>query len=369
MSEVPVTPEPMRILVSRPDRLGDVLLSLPVFEVIKQNYPNAHLTVLVSPLVAPLLRELKHIDEVLVFDPDALHRGLRGFFRLAQQMRRRRFRIMVALQSNRKIAWASLFGAIRYRVGPLSKPHSYLIYNRGMRQRRSLVELHETDYNLQLLKKIGIRAHTRAVEPRVVVQTEALNRAEQWLRAQGWEASRSGGSVPAIVAIHPGMGGSALNWPEAHYLALARALAREGKQILITAGVREAAILKRFKEELSDLGQGAWFYGGADAGTVEDLAALFSLCQLVVAPSTGPMHLAAAVGRRVVTFYSPIRVQSALRWGPYLLDDTRASVLHPQNFCGEEFKCRGTLCNHYPCMKSITVVQALEASRTQLEKV
>jgi ADP-heptose:LPS heptosyltransferase len=62
------------------------------------------------------------------------------------------------------------------------------------------------------------------------------------------------------------------------------------------------------------------------------LAGLQSLASLVIAPSTGPLHLAVALGRRVVCFYPNIPVQSPKRWGPYFssgYDETRASVLVP----------------------------------------
>ena len=67
------------------------------------------------------------------------------------------------LQSQWRIALALFLASFRYRVGPLSKPHSFLFYNRGVRQRRSHVEMHEADYNLQLLRRLGIRVGTRNV--------------------------------------------------------------------------------------------------------------------------------------------------------------------------------------------------------------
>jgi heptosyltransferase-3 len=95
---------------------------------------------------------------------------------------------------------------------------------------------------------------------------------------------------------------------------------------------------------------------------------LYAETSLVVAPSTGPLHLAVAAGKPVVTFYPPIKVQSALRWGPYVADESRASVLVPEVYCGEDFTCRGSLCNYYPCMKSLTVAQALEQANFQLSR-
>lgn len=355
-----MTTRKLRVLVSRPDRVGDVILSTPVFEVLKRHFPSSELTVLVQAGVAPLIRGIPSVDEVIVYEPAGIHRGVRGFFRLVKEFRKRRFRIAVALQSNPRIAAAMFLSAIRYRVGPYSKLHSWLFYNRGVRQRRSQVEMHETDYNLQLLRRLGARAPTRSVPTQVNVATEAREWARTWLREKGWNEK-------TLVVVHPGMGGSALNWPQHHYIELIRSLTREGTAVVVTAGPTEGILLDQVREGLGSDSKNVMFYGGPGIGSIENLGGVMSWASVVVAPSTGPLHLAVALGRRVVTFYPPIRVQSAIRWGPYVADDSRASVFVPDNYCGEDFKCRGNLCNYFPCMKSMTVLQILEQVRSHIK--
>lgn len=352
----------LNILVIRPDRIGDVILSTPVFDVLKRHYPRSRITVMVREAVAPVIRGLPSVDEVLVFDPDGRHAGVEGFFRLMKDIRERRFRIAVALQANMRIA-AAVFGTgVRYRVGPLSKLYSFFFFNRGVRQRRSMVEMHESDYNLQLLRRLGVRVGTRNVPTRVSVSDEAREFGRAWLEKHGFTT----GAGEKLVVVHPGMGGSALNWPESHYLDLMRLLIKDGRRILVTGGPGEGGLLDRIREQLGAHADKAMFYGGPGTGPVDHLGGLFSWGDLVIAPSTGPLHLAVALGKPVVSFYPPIRVQSALRWGPYLRDESRASILFPEVYCGEDFKCRGSLCHYFPCMKTITVPQALEESRRQL---
>ncbi|MGK5086220.1 glycosyltransferase family 9 protein, partial [Bdellovibrionota bacterium FG-2] len=97
------------------------------------------------------------------------------------------------------------------------------------------------------------------------------------------------------------------------------------------------------------------FYGGADSLGLDFLAGLFSAMQVVVAPSTGPLHLAVALGKPVVSFYPPIRVQSAKRWGPLL-----GEALSPDVSCGQDFRCLGSACPHYLCMELIKVEDAVK---------
>jgi lipopolysaccharide heptosyltransferase II len=352
----------LRILVVRPDRLGDVILSTPVFEVIKRHYSNAHLTVMVKESIIPVLKGLPCVDHFMTFEPEGRHAGIKGFFRLYTEIRRRHYRIAITLQSNWKIAAALFLAGVRYRVGPFSKFHSYLFYNRGIRQRRSHVEMHETDYNLQLLRKLGIRVGSRNVETRVHISDEVKADAQKWLLQMGWNQAKK------LIVVHPGMGGSALNWPESHYHELIYALAKEGHQVLVTGGPTEVELLNRIEQQLiqTSSGYSVFFHRSPNVKTVDYLAALFSFGDVVVAPSTGPLHVAVALGKPVVSFYPPIRVQSALRWGPYLPDESRASVLVPEFYCGQDFKCLGSLCNYFPCMKSISAKRALDEVNRQL---
>jgi ADP-heptose:LPS heptosyltransferase len=352
----------LKILVVRPDRLGDVILSTPVFEVIKRHYPKSNLTVLIQENIAPIIRGLPSVDNVMIYEPSRRHAGIKGFFRLASDLRKGNFRIAVVLQSNWRIGFAVLLSRIRYRLGPLSKFHSYFVYNRGIRQHRSHVEMHETDYNLQLLRRLGIRVATRTIPTTIKLSEQSREEMGKWLREQGWD-----GTAP-IIGVHPGMGGSALNWPEANYIDLIRTLIQDGRKVLVSAGPLEGAIIERIQLGLGPLKDKAIYFGGADTAGIDRLAGLYSWFSLVIAPSTGPLHLAVALGKPVVTFYPPIRVQSALRWGPYIPDLDRASILVPEIYCGEDFKCRGSLCNYFPCMKGLTVAQTLEQIDYQLSK-
>jgi heptosyltransferase-3 len=371
-----------RILVARPDRIGDVILSTPVIAALRAQYPNAFITFLVRDFVAPLIREIPGVDSVFIYDPDGRHSGVGGFFRLMEELKAQRFQISIVLQSTRKLA-AALFGVgVPNRIGPLSKIHSYLFYNRGSRQRRSLVEMHEADYNLQLLRKLGIRVGSHQIPSTIAIAEEKRKAAREWLKAKGWDPADP--NHKRLIAVHPGMGGSALNWPENYYVDLIRSLRKEGNEILLTGGPAEGFLLERIVLELEKSEDTAIVYGGklADGSApaaVDTLAALFAETDLVVAPSTGPLHIAVALGIPVVTFYPPIRVQSAIRWGPYLNDPEDAGILVPEVYCGEDFKCRGPKCNHYPCMKMIGPREALrevsrllarrDLERTNLEKV
>lgn len=122
------------------------------------------------------------------------------------------------------------------------------------------------------------------------------------------------------VVIHPGMGGSALNWPESHYIRLGSNLLQR-YNVVVTGGVAEARLVDRISQGIAkkqsfqaDRPNLTKYIGNE---YLAEFIAVLGEADGMVAPSTGPMHLGVALGKKVVTVYSPIRVQSAVRWGPY----------------------------------------------------
>jgi ADP-heptose:LPS heptosyltransferase len=280
------------------------------------------------------------------------------------EIRAGKFDVAVTLQASFWVSLALVLAGVRYRIGPYSKWFSYFFFNRGTRQSRSAVEMHESDYNLMLLRKLGIRTPSRRFEPTITVNAEAKERMRAFLHGLGLEDGAK------FVVVHPGMGGSALNWPEGYYIDLLQRVAARGVPVIVTGAIAEKTLVERVVGQAKEH-DGKWpihFFLGANSATgLQDLVALLSLAHVMVAPSTGPLHIAAALGKRTVSFYSPIKVQSALRWGPYSADEERHVVLVPDALCGQDFKCAGTKCHFYFCMERLGVDEALQGILRQLE--
>jgi ADP-heptose:LPS heptosyltransferase len=355
-----------RVLIVRADRIGDLVISTPVFQAVKVAQPDTEVVALVQESCLPIVKHNPYVSETIAYAPRSVHKGLAGWFRLVREIRRYKFDTAVVLQSQFGICAAIWVARVRRRIGPYSKWYSYLFFNRGVFQRRSRVEMHEADYNLMLLRRMGLRIHSRQFSPHIVVDGEAKERMRTWLRDEGFTADER------FVIVHPGMGGSALNWPEGYYVDLVALLAARGTHVVITGSVAEKDLVGRVLEEslgrLSKEGAGKvrGFRGAASHTGLDDLIALQSLSSLVVAPSTGPLHIATALGKSTVSFYPPIKVQSALRWGPYHKEEERHSVLVPDALCGQDFKCAGKRCTFYFCMERLGVEEAVSQVFQQL---
>jgi ADP-heptose:LPS heptosyltransferase len=257
------------------------------------------------------------------------------------------------------------------RIGPWSKLHSYLFYNLGMRQKRSQVKMHEAQYNLELLSLLKLGPVLHPGGTKAVLSPEDQSAARIWLKSQGWQASDS------WVAVHPGMGGSALNWPERYYIELIEKLRNSGQHVLVTAGAAEEKLLQRVEQALKSTSLGLMrivLFNAVDQSprrlvrSIGFLGGLYQLMRLVVAPSTGPLHLAVGLGIPVVALYPPIRVQSPARWGPFSEKMEQIKVFVPEVQCPATFHCWGERCSFYPCMESLGVDPVLTQIQTLLKE-
>jgi heptosyltransferase III len=349
-----------KILLVRTDKIGDVVLTTPAISALRKKLPEAHLTGMTSTIAADVYKGNPHLDEVWVLDW-SLYSGPLGFFRLVKKIRSGQFQSAVVFQTTYRLAFALLFAWVPVRIGPYSKWWSWLAFNRGRRQFRSAVEMHEAEYNIQLLKDFGISVSETRESTHLKVDEEARRRAVRFFAEQGLSPKHK------TIAIHPGMAGSALNWPEGHYISLGRRLVRKFN-VIVTGGPQEQALVERvflgIAQRRSFSPNEPVFAKFVGETGLADLIALLDRCDGIVAASTGPMHLGVALGKKVVTVFSPIKVQSAVRWGPFgvsvgsglgISPENRASVLVPDVNCGEDFRCALQACIYFPCMPRIAV--------------
>jgi ADP-heptose:LPS heptosyltransferase len=346
-----------RILIVRPDRLGDVILSTPVIDAVRKNFPESKIGVLVRQSVAPLLQSHPSVDWVLTYRPKTDHARFSGLLKLSDEIQRKNFGCAIVLQAQFTPSAAVWMAGVPIRIGPLSKWYSRWLYNEGLRQHRSESDRNEADYNLELAARAwGGSTPTREEFPvRVTIEPLTLEYTRKWLANSGLpnEGKR-------FVAIHPGMGGSARNWPIERYEELIQRLVSESIPVVVTMGPADHALLLRLRSKFTAEIQNhhvVLFEGEGQPVTV--LGGVLAQASVVVAPSTGPLHLAAALGRPTVGFYPPIRVQSAKRWGPFVKSSQAAPVFSPQVECPAGYRCLGPKCRHFDCMASLTVGDAL----------
>ncbi len=282
-----------RIVVSRTDRLGDLVLTLPALRALRRAYADAWIALLVRPELEPIARLAEDADRVVV-DPgnsDALRDELLRFGT----------DLVLCVARGVRVPWAAYRAGIRHRVGTGYRAYSPLFDLRVDEHRRRLGR-HEVEYAMSFAHRVGAPAGPAEFPMRV--PKTAVEAALGWLSLQ-----RLAGP---FVILHPGSGGSCPSWPMSHHVQLATLLEGEGHRVVFTIGPGAREVADALDEEHPRIRRLPRF-----TGDVVSLAGLVSLAACVVSSSTGPAHLASALGAPTLALHVPWPSCGPERWGPY----------------------------------------------------
>lgn len=316
-----------------------MVLSLPVFASIRKALPGAYIAALARDYTRELLEGRDDVDEIISFDSPGAHIPTGMILPMAARLREKKFDVAILLYLKTSVAAAMALARIPARIGPATKLAQVFLTHR-ITQRRSKSLKNEADHNLDLLAPLGI---SPVREARIPVDRSI----------PGHFIKRVG---RPLIGVHPGHGGSARNWPEANWSTLIRELAAQGYDVAVTGAANEYALVERV---IALSGVEAQRYIGADG--LGKLARVLSGLDVFVAPSTGPLHIASAVGVPAVGIYCPIFVCLPDRWGP--IGPGGVGLRPDVTPCD---RCTGMDCPHFDCMESISVGRVVDAVRAKV---
>jgi ADP-heptose:LPS heptosyltransferase len=282
-----------RLIVVRHDRFGDLVLSLPAVEALRRAYPSARLALMVRPDLAPLARMVPAADEVLGAHADRA--------RLRREIAQFEADLVVCISRGAGMSRVAARARVPERVGTGYRMYSPL-FTRTVNERRRAGDRHEVEYALSFAHRAGAPAGPAVFPLAVTGATRA--RVADWLAGHDLAAP--------YVVIHPGSGGSCPRWPVRHFIALAALLLAQGAHVVFSIGPEDARC-----EEVLDTARSRVRGLPRYREGLELLPALMQSAALVVSNSTGPLHLAAALGRPTLGFYAPWSTCGVTRWGPY----------------------------------------------------
>lgn len=322
---------PKKILVVRNDKLGDFMLSLPAFELLRQHLPETEIHALVRDYTRPMA-ELSEAIDVVRIDPGKSS-GWKGLLRLARQLRAERYDAVVTLFSTSRIGLVLALAKIPYRLAPATKL-AQAFYPRRLRQHRSESAKPEFVYNRdlaeQLLRDYGIPVTSYPAPPFLTFrQTRIAETRQQFCQRYGINPHAR------LVFLHPGSGGSASNLSLAQYAELAMNLqSPQPWQLIITAGPGEEPAARELAAMTTDLQPVVHVSTAGLAIFARQLA----LADVFISGSTGPLHIAGALDRPTAAFYPRRRSATALRWQTLNSESRRLAFSPPEDAAAEDMQ-------------------------------
>jgi heptosyltransferase-3 len=296
-------------LVSRTDAIGDVVLTLPVCGMLKRLFPGCRVVLIGRSYTAAIAAACPWVDDFLELDK-RVEIGELPAEPLLMQLRSYTAAAIVHVSPNKLLARLAKQANIPIRIGTRNRLFHWLTCNRLVALSRRHSPLHEAQLNLQLLQPLGYVQELPL--PAIAELVRLAPAVPLQLKWQQLLVARQPSQLNVI--LHPHSQGSAREWGLPHYGQLARLLHAAGHRVFITGTNDEGAKLAT-AQWLREYGP----YLAADLTgefTLPEFIAFISATDGLVAGSTGPLHLAAALGRHALGLYPPIRPMHPGRWAP-----------------------------------------------------
>lgn len=288
------------IIISRTDSIGDVVLTLPVAGVLKEIFPECKIIFLGNSYSEPVIETSEFIDEFIDW-----HEIKKLKFRLQiKTFKEINAGVIIHIFPRIEIARLAAKAGIPVRVGTGRRPYNLLYCNNLVKLSRKKSDLHESQLNLKLLSCLGIKSIFDLSE---IPKYYGLTKIQQ-LNPEYSDLLNSG---KINLILHPKSKGSAREWGLNNFSELIRILPSSKYRIFITGTKDERKSIMEFLAEHSNK-----VIDMTGKLTLNEFISFINLSDGLVAASTGPLHIASALGKFALGLYAPMKPIFPQRWKP-----------------------------------------------------
>lgn len=324
-----------KVVIVRPDAIGDMVLTLPCIQAIKQHYPDWHITVLASRYNSGIIQHINYIDDIILDwrTENKIH-SLRDRWAYIQFLKSHHFDLAIHFYSETDTVWSAVFAGIPFHIGDKAKLGMWPIFRKYGTFLKTFDQTnHVVEYNFQLLASIGI-----ALDPTMPLSLPVPKSHQKTAETILLTAGRRP-QVPLIgIQLGVGFGNKAIE-PEklADYINLLRT--KQDVDVCISPYTdKEKALAERFLSRVTDP------VLVFPPGPIMDFLGLLSHYSVYVSVDTGPFHMATAIGVPILAIF-PTRKVKPTRWAPWR---TRHLIVRESqscpHFCPHE-GCQITVCS------------------------
>ena len=331
---------PERILIIKPSAIGDVVHTLPILNLLRKRWPAAQISWLLTPGCAGLLEGHPQLDQIIPFDRKLFGSTWKSYatasklLSFSTQLRRQRFDLVIDLQGLFRSGLLAMTTGADCRVGSTSDREFGWMFCTHLAPIESAGQ-HAIERYLSVAEFLGLGR-----EPvEFIFPTNAKDR--DYVDALLPKDQR-------FAVLLPTTQWPTKHWPIEKFAALVKPLQeRFGLTTILSGGSQSTAMSSLFPQAIDLTGK----------TTLRQLVALLERADLVIANDTGPMHIASALGRPLVTMFGPT---SPMQTGPY---QRMESVIRLDLACSPCFSRR---CSHHSCMRQLEVECVLSLAAEQL---
>jgi len=323
---------PRKILVRSTNWIGDAIITTPAVRTIRENFPDAKISMLVHPWVADVFSASPHVDEIIHYYKKTHHKGLAGMWQLGRELSGK-FDMAILLQNAFEAAFITKIAGIPVRVG-YNRDCRGLLLTHPVPIDKEIKKIHQVHYYQHMLEELGLKPG----ENKLFLQ---VNEADQEYAAQLVEKIKRSGPV---IGLNPGAAyGPAKRWPAEKYAELAAKLCEKYDAAIMVFGTNDdnqaaQTVSNMCSNDIADL---------TGKTTLGQAIACIQACTAFVTNDSGLMHVGAALATSLVAIFGST---NPVTTGPF---SDNSVVVRKELACSP---CLKTHCKtDFECMEGISV--------------
>lgn len=323
------------IIISRTDSIGDVVLTLPMAGIIKQSLTHSKIIFLGRNYTKDVIGLSEHVDEFLSFD-DILKLT---FQEQVDAFKKLNATHIIHVFPVKEIAMLAKKVGIENRIGTTNRLWHWFTCNVRIKLSRKNSDLHEAQLNTKLLASLGITKE---------FSLEDLSNAYGFTKIPQLEKNHLDliGKSKTNIILHPKSKGSAREWGLDNFSKLISELDKTKFTIYISGTAQEGELVKELIAKHPEV------INLTGKLSLQQFIAFINHCDVLIAASTGPLHIAAALGKKAIGLFAPMRPIHPGRWKPI---GKQANYLVLNKDCSD---CRKTMDCH--CIREIQTQEMIK---------
>ena len=338
---------PRRILILRLSSIGDIVLTSPLIRILRRRLPEAQIDFAVKSQFVDPVRANPYLNDILPLDTRSGWRGLRD---LKNEIRRRRYDLIIDIHNNFRTTYLRNIGGVPSVKVKKFKLQRFLLVQFGLDVYRKIVPVHQ--------RYLDAAAHLTLQDDGAgldfFIDSETPIRIDRLLADLGRSSDRP------TVGLAPGAGFFTKRWPQDYFVQVAEQLIADyGAQIILLGNDKEIEVCRFIESKVPAV-------NAAGRLSLMESAAVLNLCDLVICNDTGLMHIASALKKPLVAIFGPTTRQ--LGFFPLGADSRVVENLNlgcrPCTHIGRH-RCPK---KHFKCMREIFPNQVLQAAKSVLER-